>query len=185
MGLIEIIMISISLAMDASAVSMAAAAAGFAHSRRQVFRLAFHFGLFQGLMPLLGYFLGSTVIDYISAWDHWIAFILLVVVGGRMLISGLSTDVTGFSQDPTKGWRLISLSIATSIDALALGLSFSVLSVSIWLPALLIALITALLSFLSTRIGKVLGALFGKKVERFGGLLLLGIGTRILLTHLF
>lgn len=178
------ILIAIGLAMDASAVSMTAAAAGYADNRRAIFRLAFHFGLFQALMPFIGWLLGSTVVDYISVWDHWIAFTLLAVVGGRMIYSGLVPDQEKLKVDPSKGWTLITLSIATSIDALAAGLSFSMLNVNIWLPCILIGVITMILSAISTRIGKTAGHWLGHRVEILGGFILLGIGLNILITHL-
>jgi len=181
----EMILIAIGLAMDASAVSMATAAAGFANDFRAIFRLAFHFGLFQAIMPLIGWLLGSTLVDYISAWDHWIAFALLAVVGGRMIYSGLSPHPEKISIDPSKGWTLITLSIATSIDALAAGLSFSMLNVSIWLPCLLIGVITMILSAISTQIGKTAGRWLGQRVEILGGFILLGIGLKILLAHMY
>ena len=184
MSILEMILIAIGLAMDASAVSMTAAAAGFVNDNRAVFRLAFHFGFFQALMPFIGWLLGSTVVDYISMWDHWIAFILLAIVGSRMIYSGFFPDNDRLTVDPSKGWTLITLSIATSIDALAAGLSFSILHVNIWLPCLLIGVITAILSALSTRIGKTAGAWLGHRVEILGGLILLGIGFRILIIHL-
>jgi len=180
----EMILIAIGLAMDAAAVSMAAAAAGFANDYRATFRLAFHFGLFQAIMPLIGYLLGSTMVDYISMWDHWIAFSLLAVVGGRMIYSGLRPHPEKMIIDPSKGWTLITLSIATSIDALAAGLSFSMLNVSIWLPCLLIGLITLALSVVSTRIGKVADQWLGARVEILGGIILFGIGLRILVSHI-
>ncbi len=184
MTLLEIILIAIGLAMDASAVSMTAAASGYANQTRQVFRLAFHFGLFQGVMPLFGWFLGSTVVEYIEKWDHWVAFTLLAIVGGRMVASWFDKTEEKIVSDPTRGWTLVTLSIATSIDALAVGLSFSLLAVNIWIACLLIGVITFILSILATRIGLVAGKLIGKGVEVFGGLILIGIGLRILMTHL-
>ena len=184
MSVLEMIFIAIALAMDASAVSMAAAASGFAQSKRAIIRLAFHFGLFQAIMPFIGWLLGSTVVAYISNWDHWFAFTLLAIVGGRMIYDGLSPEDKRVSVDPTKGWTLISLSIATSIDALAAGLSFSILEVTIWLPCLLIGLITFVLSIISTQIGKVTGSWLGHRVEIAGGIILIGIGFNILRQHL-
>ncbi|MBL7024354.1 MAG: manganese efflux pump [Candidatus Marinimicrobia bacterium] len=184
MTLLEIVLIAIGLAMDASAVSMTAAASGFAHQTRQVFRLAFHFGLFQGVMPLVGWFLGSTIVEYIEKWDHWVAFTLLAIVGGRMVFSWFDTNEEKILNDPTRGWTLVTLSIATSIDALAVGLSFSVLNVNIWVACLLIGFITFTLSIIAARIGRVAGSLMGKGVEVFGGLILIGIGIRILFSHI-
>ena len=184
MSILEMILIAIGLAMDASAVSMTAAAAGYANNHRAIFRLAFHFGLFQAVMPFIGWLLGSTVVDYISEWDHWIAFVLLAVVGSRMIYSGFVPDQERLTVDPSKGWTLITLSIATSIDALAAGLSFSLLNVNIWLPCFLIGVITMFLSALSISIGKTAGHWLGQRVEILGGFILLGIGVKILATHL-
>ncbi len=184
MSLLEIILLSIGLAMDASAVSMAAAAAGSAANPRAVFRLAFHFGLFQAVMPVLGWLLGATFVDYITSWDHWIAFGLLAVVGGRMIFSGLDNSEDRMFVDPTRGLTLITLSIATSIDALAVGLSFSVLEMDILIPCLLIGAITIVLSMVAVRLGKVAGKMLGKRVEILGGLILLSIGLRILFVHM-
>ncbi len=184
MTLFEIIFIAIGLAMDAAAVSITAAATGYAKQWRQVFRLAFHFGLFQGFMPFLGWVLGSSVVAHIANWDHWVAFILLGIIGGRMVYSGMDKNEESLIADPTRGWTLVTLSIATSIDALAVGLSFSMLNVNILLPCLLIGLITIALSVLATQIGKAAGRFLGKKVEILGGLILIGIGLRILISHL-
>jgi len=185
MSLIEMILLAIALAMDAAAVSMTAAAAGFANNYRAILRISFHFGLFQALMPFIGWLIGSTVVAYISIWDHWIAFILLAIIGGKMIYSGFFPGQAGLSIDPSQGWPLITLSIATSIDALAAGLSFSMLNISIWLPCLLIGIITMALSALSTRLGGVAGRWLGQRVEILGGFILLGIGLRILFTHLY
>lgn len=182
---LEITLIAIGLAMDAAAVSIAAAAAGYANQRRQVFRLAFHFGLFQAFMPLLGWLAGSTVVAYMEHWDHWIAFTLLAIVGGHMIYSGLQKDEARIIRDPTRGWILVTLSLATSIDALAVGLSLSMLNTGILLPCLLIGLITSGLSVLAIRLGRSAGAMLGQKVEILGGLILIGIGLRILISHLW
>lgn len=180
----ELILISIGLAMDASAVSMVASASGYAQNSRAVFRLAFHFGLFQGLMPVLGWLAGSAVVDYISAWDHWVAFILLGLVGSRMIYSGLYPDEERMLVDPSKGFMLITLSIATSIDAFAVGLSFSVLEMSIIIPGITIAIVTLIMSILAMKLGSRVSKLAGHKVEILGGLILIGIGLRILLAHI-
>jgi len=184
MSYLDIILLSIGLAMDASAVSIAAAAAGFASKPRAIFRLAFHFGLFQAGMPAIGWVLGNSVVDYISEWDHWIAFSLLAIVGVRMIYSGFDTSEDTMSLDPSKGLALVTLSIATSIDALAVGLSFSMLEMTILIPCLLIGIITFLMSILAVRIGTFASRMVGKRVEVFGGLILIGIGTRILFSHM-
>ena len=184
MSYLDLILLSIGLAMDASAVSMAAAASGFVTQPKAVFRLAFSFGLFQAVMPAIGWLLGSAVVDYISAWDHWVAFILLALVGVRMIYSGLDTNEVHLSSDPSRGLILITLSIATSIDALAVGLSFSMLDMSILIPCLLIGVITFLMSVVAVKVGTIAGQMAGKRIEILGGLILIGIGLRILFTHM-
>ena len=181
----EIILLSIALAMDATAVSMVAAASGYTAQPRAVFRLAFHFGLFQAGMPALGWLLGSTVADQISAWDHWIAFALLTIVGVRMIYSGVAGGQGSLVTDPTRGLTLITLSLATSMDALAVGLSFSMLNMAILVPCLMIGFITLILSILAVRVGRLAGRFTGKRVELAGGLILIAIGLRILVSHLY
>lgn len=176
----DIIVIALGLAMDAAAVSLAAAAAGFAKDGRAIFRLAFHFGLFQFMMPVVGWFLGVGFVSYLKAVDHWIAFFLLIFVGGRMILSGLDSSQASMQKDPSRGMTMVMLSIATSIDALAIGLSLAMLEVSIWYPSGMIGLITGAVSLLAIFIGKRLGALFGKRMEIMGGLILIFIGSRIL-----
>lgn len=171
--------------MDAAAVSLAAAAAGFVQDVRSSCRLAFHFGLFQFLMPVLGWLAGMNLATYFAAFDHWIAFALLAFVGGRMLWNGLSQEQEeSIAKDPTRGLTLVLLSLATSIDALAIGLSLSMLEVTIWYPAAMIGIITALLSALAIMIGKQVGTKAGKRMEVFGGVILVGIGVHILFAHL-
>ncbi|MBN2054334.1 manganese efflux pump, partial [bacterium] len=119
--------------MDAFAVAIATGVTLRRVTLRQNLRLSWHFGLFQGLMPILGWSLGLTVQELIAAVDHWIAFGLLTVLGGRMIIGTLRCGTREFREsDPTKGWSLVMLSIATSIDALAVGLSLAMLQVEIW-----------------------------------------------------
>jgi len=184
MQFFDIIIIAIGLAMDASAVSLAAAAAGFANDKRAIFRLSFHFGLFQFLMPVIGWFLGISLFGYLKSFDHWIAFGLLAFVGGRMILAGLNPDEETSKKDPSRGASLVMLSIATSIDALAIGLSFAMLSVRIWYPSAIIGIVTVLLSLLAINIGKKLGTLLGKRMEVCGGVILVLIGIRILISHL-
>ncbi len=184
MSSFEIILIAMGLAMDASAVCLAAAAAGFAKDARAVFRLSFHFGLFQFFMPIIGWFLGVSFVSYFKAIDHWIAFFLLLFVGGRMIREGLDTTAETHKNDPSKGMTMVLLSIATSIDALAIGLSLALLDVTIWYPSVMIGLITSGMCIVAIIIGKRLGTLFGKRMEVFGGLVLIFIGGRILYSQL-
>jgi putative Mn2+ efflux pump MntP len=180
----EILLLAVALAMDAFAVSLVAGTLKTIRGPRAHFRLAFHFGLFQFLMPLIGWYAGVKIVDLIAAFDHWIAFGLLAFVGGRMLISGFRGDQDAFDGDPSRGYTLIALSVATSIDALAVGLSLGVVRLSIWYPAVVIGLVAAAFSLAGIRLGRKLGVAFGKRMEIIGGLILLAIGLRILLSHL-
>jgi len=185
MDLMTVILIAIGLAMDAFAVSLAVGTNGLCNNRRARFRLWWHFGFFQFLMPILGWLAGTSVARYIEKFDHWVAFGLLAYIGGNMIRSGLKPDVTSFRSDPSKGKLLITLAIATSIDALAVGLSMAMLRVRVIFPAIVIGIVAMLFSVVGLFIGNKLGKKFGKRMEVIGGLILIGIGLRVLITHLF
>lgn len=186
MSLFEVIAVAIALAMDAFAVSVAAGVTLRRVSGRQTFRLAWHFGLFQALMPIIGWAAGLTIQAYIESFDHWVAFALLAVIGGRMIIGGIRDEEAQLGKgEPTKGWTLVMLSVATSIDALAVGLSLAMLRVAVLVPALVIGLVAGAF----TAAGLHLGGFVGRrvKVARYaaltGGLVLVGIGVNILREH--
>lgn len=180
-----IFLIAIGLAMDCFAVSLGVGTAGTAVGLRPTFRLFFHFGLFQGGMTLLGWLAGKTVVTYIASVDHWVAFGLLVFVGLRMLRGGLRKNGEYPSiPDPSRGMTLVMLSVATSIDALAVGLSLALLDVNVFWAALLIGGVSAVLSLVGLLLGNQLGLRFGKSMEILGGIILIGIGLRVLITHL-
>ncbi len=176
--------LALALAMDAFAVALGTGTVLARLTGRHIFRLAFHFGLFQALMPVIGWLAGQTIVQWVSAWDHWIAFGLLALIGGRMIREALSEEDTETGRDPTRGLSLVLLSIATSIDALAVGFSLSVIGVSIWLPALVIGLVAGALTVAGMLIGDRIGNRWGPRVEVLGGLILIGIGLRILVEHL-
>ncbi|MFZ2098500.1 MAG: manganese efflux pump MntP family protein [Anaerolineales bacterium] len=181
-----IFLIAIGLAMDCFAVSLGVGTARTAVGFHSTFRLFFHFGLFQGGMTLLGWLAGKTVVTYIASVDHWVAFLLLVFVGGRMLRGGLRKEGEHPAiPNPSRGLTLVVLSVATSIDALAVGLSLALLSLNVFWTALLIGGVSALLSLLGLLLGNQLGSRFGKSMQILGGIILIGIGLRVLLTHLF
>jgi manganese efflux pump family protein len=185
MNIFVIILISLSMAMDAFAVCLGAGTAADTNGPRPTFRLAFHFGLFQFLMPVVGWFTGLTIASLIANFDHWVAFGLLAFVGVRMIRSGLSTEEQVNKANPSRGWTLVLLSIAVSIDALAVGFSLALEKVTIWYPAVMIGIITGLMSWLGLRLGNKLGEKFGKRMEIAGGVVLVIIGLRILVEHLF
>lgn len=180
-----IAVIAVGLALDAFAVSIVSSIALGSVSRRQAFRLAFHFGLFQAMMPVLGWLAGRSFAGVIESWDHWVAFGLLSFVGLRAIRGALfRKEEDSLRGDPTRGLSLVALSTATSIDALAVGLSFAAVNVDILYPALLTGLITAALTVTGMWLGPRLGLLFGRKAELLGGCLLIGIGCKILFDHL-
>jgi putative Mn2+ efflux pump MntP len=183
MQFLEIVVIAVGLALDACAVSLAAGASGRAKGRRAAFRLSFHFGLFQFVMPVIGWFAGYRLAPLIESVDHWIALALLTFVGVRMIRSGLGGSER-LTRDPSRGMMLVTLSIATSIDALAVGLTLAMLQVEIWYPSVVIGIVTAALSLLGLRLGASLSRRFGRGMEIAGGVLLIVIGLRILVHHL-
>jgi putative Mn2+ efflux pump MntP len=183
MSWFNVLGIAVGLAMDAFAVSIAAGLAIRQLTYRHVFRLAFHFGLFQFLMPVIGWLAGRTVSVYVSAYDHWVAFGLLSTLGGKMMWTAMHADGKQNRGDPSRGLLLLTLTIATSIDALAAGLSMGFLGVSIWMPSAVIGLVTATLSVVGVCFGNRFGVRFGRLAEFAGGLVLLAIGIRILLSH--
>ena len=184
MGTLELVTIAVALAMDAFAVSIATGVSLKSVSPRQTFRLSWHFGLFQALMPILGWLMGGTVRSYIEAYDHWIAFVLLAYIGYKMIREAFDHEDEA-KGDPTKGMRLIILSVATSIDALAVGLSLSMLGISVWWPALVIGVVALLFTMAGLHLGKtvVRAKSIGKYAELLGGAVLIGIGLKILWEH--
>ncbi|HPX60786.1 MAG TPA: manganese efflux pump MntP family protein [Deltaproteobacteria bacterium] len=183
MDWLTILGIAVALAMDAFAVALAAGAVIDPLTRRHIFRLGFHFGLFQALMPVAGWLIGLSVQKWIAAYDHWIAFGLLAFVGARMIHEAFEDGEQRCASDPTRGMTLVMLSVATSIDALAVGLSLAMLAVSVWLPAVVIGLVAGVLTVVGMLLGRRLGTAWGRRVEVLGGLVLIGIGLKILLEH--
>jgi len=182
MELSEILIIAAGLSLDAFAVALGAGSVGRIPGHRGAFRLAFHFGLFQFLMPVLGWYTGNRIEPYVTKIDHWIAFILLFYVGAKMIWESWKGEIH-LRKDPSKGKEMVLLSVATSIDALVVGFSLALLRISIWYPGFIIGLVTAVFSILGIYLGKIIGDKIGKKMEFIGGLVIIGIGTRILLLH--
>ncbi|MDP8226457.1 MAG: manganese efflux pump MntP family protein [Candidatus Celaenobacter polaris] len=184
MSLFQILLVAVGLAMDAFAVSLAS---GFSLKRSYLFWsciIALFFGGFQALMPVIGWFGGNLFREYIEKFDHWIAFGLLIIIGCRMIYEAFCSHQEKKLIRPTNLFVLFGLAIATSIDALAVGLSFSLLDTRIFLPALLIGVVTFALSFCGVMMGKSLGAKWGERAHVFGGIVLILIGIKILFEHL-
>ena len=186
MNFFNLVVLSLALARVAFAVAVASSVVLADLSPRRIFRLAFHFGLFQALMPVLGWLTGSLISGYVAGFSHWVAFVLLAVVGGRMVRGGWQQgDDTQERADPTRGWGLVLLSVATSLDALAVGLSLAVLGNPIVVPALTIGVITAAVTAIGMLLGERIGERWGPRVELVGGLVLIAIGVKIVSQHLF
>jgi putative Mn2+ efflux pump MntP len=184
MSFISIFLIALALSMDAFSVAMAIGAAGRGHSSLAVIRLATAFGVFQFVMPILGWLLGKTVVSYISDYDHWIAFALLVIVGLRMIKEYFDKDEKERTKDPTKGWSLLILSIATSIDALAVGVSFAFFDINIYYASAVIGVVCFIITALGMIFGKALSRILGKKAVLLGGIILIAIGIKIVVEHM-
>lgn len=180
-----IFVIALALAVDAFAVAVASGVCLPRVGLRETFRLAWHFGLFQSGMNIIGWAGGLTFRSYISAFDHWLAFGLLAFVGIRMIVEALKSEEDTSCRDPTRGRTLVMLSVATSIDALAVGLSFAVINISIWLPALVIGIVAATSTAIGLHLGRLVktAARLGMGAEIIGGLVLIAIGIRILSDH--
>jgi manganese efflux pump family protein len=186
MTLSNIFAIAVALAMDAFAVSIAAGIRLKKTSVRQRFRLAWHFGFFQAAMPVLGWSFGLTIHSLIENYDHWLAFLLLSFVGVNMIRESFGNDPEETEKkDPTRGISLVMLSVATSIDALAVGLSLAMIKISIWTPALIIGAVAGAFTLSGMMMGEKLGSArrFTTYAERAGGIILLAIGLKILHEH--
>jgi putative Mn2+ efflux pump MntP len=181
---VTIIGIALALSFDSFAVSLSC---GVIESRirfRNAMRIAFVLALFQGGFTVLGFFLGSTVRQFIETYDHWVAFGLLMILGARMVIEGMKKDGQKEPVDFNRLTVLLTIAIGTSIDAFAVGISFALLKVQIWVAGIIIGAVTFLASMTAIRIGKSAGSRLGSRVEILGGLLLAVIGIKILIEHL-
>jgi manganese efflux pump family protein len=184
MKFLEVLLLALGLAMDAFAISVAATATGKIDNKRAIFRLSFHFGLFQFLMPVIGWFAGEYIEKYIMSFGYWVAFLLLLIVGTRMIAATFKTArVPDVEVDPSRGFSLVLLSLATSIDALAVGFSLAMIKIEIWYPSVVIGIITAAMSLIGIRLGNLAGKKIGRSMAVAGGIILIVIGLKILLTH--
>jgi putative Mn2+ efflux pump MntP len=178
---ITLLGIAVGLAMDALAVAIATGIVLGKVSGRQTFRLSWHFGLFQFLMPVIGWLAGLSVEEHLAGYGPWLAFGLLGFIGGKMIREALrGSEAERAVSDPTRGISLVLLSLATSMDALAAGLSLGVLRIRIWYPAVVIGIVAGLLTAIGMHVGAPLGNRFGRRMEVLGGLVLIGIGFKIL-----
>lgn len=180
----EILLIAIGLSMDAFAVSVASGITIKRLHVRHALVLASTFGGFQSLMPVLGWLAGRSLREYVVAIDHWIAFVLLTLIGAKMIWEALRIEKIEARANPLNVFVLLMLAIATSIDALAVGVTFAFLQLAILAPVLIIGAVTFGVCLAGVYLGKVSGHFFEKRIGILGGLVLIGIGLKILVTHL-
>ncbi len=187
MGFAELFFIAVSLAMDAFAVSVSNGLMLPEIKKRHAVTFGSFFGVFQFMMPLIGFLLASSFSRYITAFDHWIAFILLALIGGNMIRESFSEEETAVSQENILSvGNLTMLAVATSIDALAVGVTFALVdSGSIWFNCLVIGIVAFALSYIGVMLGKKISGVFQSYAARVGGAVLIIIGLKILIEHLF
>lgn len=182
-SLFELLAIAVGMGMDVFSVS--AAVASGSKTPRQTFRLSFHFGLFQFFMPLIGWAIGATIMAYVAAIDHWIALGLLAGIGGHMIHEGLKKKEKRLDRDRSRGWSLVALSVATSLDALGVGLMFGVTGLHGWrlmFAAALIGVVSSAMSLAAILLARRLRSRLGQRMEILGGLILIGLGIRFFYT---
>lgn len=186
MSLLELFIIAVGLSMDAFAVAICSGLSMRTLSFKKAATVGLYFGVFQAGMPLIGYFLGAQFADKITAFDHWIAFVLLGIIGGKMILDSFSKEEEDANcpEASLKFRDMLPLAIATSIDALAVGVSFAFLKVSIVPAVSFIGIVTLTLSMVGVKIGNLFGVRFKSKAELAGGIILVLMGLKILLEHL-
>ena len=190
MTFFTILALALALAMDAFAVALTTGMQSQRINAVRTMRMSFAFGFFQFAMPVVGWFLGSSVFEYIESYDHWIAFGLLAFIGGKMLweawSSGDEATDTSSATDPTKGMALFLLAVATSVDAMAVGLSMALLGEDVWFPALVIGIVCCVLTACGMHLGRIMRNLagnWGNRANALGGVVLIVIGANILRDH--
>lgn len=184
LDILSILLIALALSADCFAVALSGSFHTKTTSFAPVLRTALTFGAFQAVMPALGWLVGRTVVNFISGYDHWVAFILLALIGGRMIWESLRPSDKQRKIDASKGLLLVTLAIATSIDALAVGLSFAFLKVNIILACLVIGVVAFGVTIAGFALGKQVKMYLGRYAEAIGGIILIAIGIRVLLSHI-
>ena len=184
MGLLEIIIIAVGLSMDAFAVSVALGLSVKRPHIKEVLIPGIYFGLFQAIMPLIGFFAGKFFADKIQSLDHWVAFVLLALIGGKMIWESFSKEEKKVNENPFQFTKMLLLAIATSIDALAVGITFAFFRINIFSAIIITGLTTFCISIVGVKIGNVFGSKYKSKAEFIGGAVLIILGLKILLEHL-
>jgi len=183
-SILELFLLAVGLSMDAFAVSVCKGLAVGKLKGKHMLIPGLWFGGFQALMPLIGYFLGARFEQYITKWDHWIAFVLLAAIGGNMVREALSKEEAEAADASLSVKTMLPMAVATSIDALAVGITFAFLQVNIGAAVSFIGVTTFLLSMVGVKVGSIFGMKYKSKAELAGGVILILLGVKILLEHL-
>ncbi|NPA45104.1 MAG: manganese efflux pump [Chlorobi bacterium] len=184
MSIAVIVLIAIGLSIDSFAVSVADGLTIRNLSLKNKLLIAFSFAIFQALMPLIGWYAGTGIAEYVKEVDHWVAFILLAFIGSKMIYESFYSDET-IKNTELSFLTIITQSFATSVDAFAVGISFALLDFSIVISTFIIGIITFIASIIGLQLGKFLGKRVGKYIEIIGGIVLISIGLKILIEHLY
>lgn len=185
MDIISLLLIAIGLSVDSFAASITTGACTKKVKLSYALKVALFMALFQGIMPLGGWLIGNSFKDLIQEYDHWIAFILLIAIGSKMIYEGIAGNKNKPKFKHSENLKLVSIAFATSIDALIIGITFGLIDVNIWLAMIIIGLTTLIFSLTGVLIGKKIRKIFNKKIEIIGGLVLILLGTKILIEHLY
>ena len=184
MSFIHMLLVAFGLAADAFAVSVAEGIVAERLTRRHTLRVALTFGLFQGIMPVIGWVAGRSLRGVMGGADHWVAFGLLGLIGVKMIVDSLTGAESGEPSNGSGPFRLLTLGVATSLDALVVGVTLAIMGNGVWAPAVVIGAVTAVLCAVGVRVGNRVGTRFGRRVEILGGLILVALAVKILLEHL-
>ena len=185
MNILSLALIGIGLSVDSLAASVTTGACSKNIKLKYVFKVAAFMAFFQGSMPLAGWFIGNYFKSIIENYDHWVAFILLLGIGGKLIYDGIRNSIDEVSTFQSKNILIAGMALATSIDAMAVGIGFGLIEINIWLAMLVIGTTTFLFSSVGVLVGEKLGNKINKGIEIFGGLVLIGLGTKILVKHIY
>ncbi len=181
--MVEVFLLAFALSMDAFAISLCLGVKGSLHVKKTAFISAFYFGVFQAIMPLIGFFIGKQIVGWFEGYDHWIAFAILLIIGIKMIIDSFKNESCEIALQEISHKTLFLLAIATSIDALAAGLTLNFMNVPVYISVIIIGAVTFLMSVFGVLLGKKTGTLIEKKAEFIGGSILVLIGVKILFDH--
>ncbi|MDR0467536.1 MAG: manganese efflux pump MntP family protein [Campylobacteraceae bacterium] len=179
----EVFLLAFALSMDAFAVSLCLGAKDSLHTRKTAIIAALYFGIFQAIMPLIGFFIGKQIVGWFEEYDHWIAFIILFIIGLKMIRDSFKSESCEIAPQKISHKALFFLAVATSIDALAAGLTLNFMDLSVYISVVIIGVVTFIMGFFGVLVGKKSGALLEKKAEFIGGFILILIGCKILYEH--